>query len=116
MVEKLDDLIEVIDRLIDDELARGPRYDNAGQPRCELCNGDWHGLGRTEGCPGAFATDGQRDAWLNTGGGRAAPGVRRCVDYLCDFQPPMCGKDACTGMLYRRPNWPAPAPRGSETS
>lgn len=69
-----------IDRLVDRQLVRGNRdcTRSVGQPFCELCGGQWHGApgdhdpdweanGRMRGCPGAFATDEQRERWLRNG-------------------------------------------------
>jgi hypothetical protein len=69
---------DVIDQLVEEQLARGNRdcTTSVGQPMCDVCRGDWHGaaiddwhaLGgfRICGCPGAFATDEQRQLWQDS--------------------------------------------------
>ena len=69
-----DRLVAEIDRLVDEEFARGPCDDDVGQADCALCGGDWHGApahadtarehGRIPDCPGAFASGAQREQWL----------------------------------------------------
>lgn len=63
-------VLDAIDELVEESLAR-PISDDYSLPwreRCELCGGDWHGLPDTDfGCPGAFATDEQREAFAATG-------------------------------------------------
>jgi hypothetical protein len=70
---RLDRLIDAIDQLVDEQLARGENGGNLDQDRCELCGGPWHGAptdfaaGAQDlhhpGCPGAFANDTQREQW-----------------------------------------------------
>ncbi|MGC2378815.1 MAG: hypothetical protein WA622_17025 [Mycobacterium sp.] len=91
MTDPIDRLVAEIDKLIDEELARGPRDGEVGQAICALCGGDWHGAPadadtagehrRTANCPGAFATAEQREHWLR-------PRHRR--------EPLGCGKSAWT--------------------
>ena len=73
MPDAVDLLVADIDELIDDALARG-ECDGVGQADCALCGGDWHGAPadadtarehrRIPHCPGASATDAQREQWL----------------------------------------------------
>jgi hypothetical protein len=73
VTDPIDRLVAEIDKLIDEELARGPRDGDVGQAICALCGGDWHGAPadadtacehhRTETCPGAFATAEEREHW-----------------------------------------------------
>jgi hypothetical protein len=71
---RLSRLIDAIDQLVDEQLARGETGYDLGQDRCELCGGPWHGapsqspteredLLRRPRCPGAFADDAQREQW-----------------------------------------------------
>ena len=63
MTDPIDRLVAEIDKLIDEELARGPRDGEVGQAICALCGGDWHGAPadadtagehrRTANCPGS---------------------------------------------------------------
>jgi hypothetical protein len=73
MHTRRDRLIDAIDRLVDEQLARGELGGDVDQDRCELCGGPWHGAPtdstddaedlRHPRCPGAFADDTQRDQW-----------------------------------------------------
>jgi hypothetical protein len=74
VTDPIDRLVAEIDKLVDEELARGPYDDDVGQADCALCGGDWHGAPadadtagehrRIPDCPGAFASDAQREQWL----------------------------------------------------
>lgn len=59
------DCIDAIDALVDESLERGPRddYHKPYVARCSLCGASWHGL-ETEWCPGAYATQDQKDAFI----------------------------------------------------
>lgn len=53
-----------VDRLVSHSIRQGSTddynrglHDRSGAINCELCSGPWHGLGRPEGCPGAWATE-----------------------------------------------------------
>jgi hypothetical protein len=63
-------IIDQIDALVNESLERGPTddYERDWLARCELCGADWHGLTDPDGCPGAFATPAQRDAWADKPG------------------------------------------------
>jgi len=73
MQGRLDRLIDAIDRLVDEQLARGELGGDVDQDRCELCGGPWHGAPtyitdetderHFHGCPGAFASDTQLQQW-----------------------------------------------------
>lgn len=87
--ESVNRLVAEIDRLIDEELAHGPYDDDIGQADCALCGGDWHGTqaladtarehGRIPDCPGAYATDAQREEWLALAPTRrSAPAATAC--------------------------------------
>lgn len=74
------DLLARIDELERDDITeairRGPTddYNAPYKARCELCKGAWHGLpvtsdtsgSRQRGCPGAYATDEERDTFAKT--------------------------------------------------
>ena len=74
VTDPIDRLVAKIDKLVDEELARGPCDDDVSQAACALCGGDWHGApahadtarehGRIPDCPGAFASGAQREQWL----------------------------------------------------
>jgi hypothetical protein len=115
MGQELDRLIVAIDELIDDELARGEQYGDIGQPVCELCGGDWHGgsadnestsgYGRKPRCPGAFATDAQRERWLHPPAHRELRGCGKGFDdspgELWDcFEPDGSLDDYAEGLRY----------------
>lgn len=61
-------VMDDIDELIASELDQyGVPLDDYSQDRyvkCELCHGNWHGLPR-RGCPGAYATPQQLQAWCD---------------------------------------------------
>lgn len=110
MPDQLNRLINVIDQLIDEELADGPRDGDIGQTCCQLCGGEWHGAtadpgnarehGRIPYCPGALATDAQRAEWQRQTARRPATregAIRRCHDYLCNGH---CGNDNCPVAFY----------------
>jgi hypothetical protein len=75
--DPIDRLVGEIDKLVDEELARGPCDDDVAQADCPLCGGDWHGApahadtagehGRIPDCPGAFASDAHREQWTASG-------------------------------------------------
>lgn len=57
-------VIDAIDALVDEQLQQEKSgYDhNINQTHCSLCRSQWHGLA-ADGCPGAFASDGERESW-----------------------------------------------------
>lgn len=57
-------VIDVIDQLVDEQLRQTPDdYEAPYSEVCELCGYEWHGVANGLGCPGAFATEQQLDAW-----------------------------------------------------
>lgn len=72
-------VIDAIDALIDEQLARGPRddYDRDYLARldggsvvaevCSVCLEEWHGEPNDEGCPSEFGTDEAVEAYISNG-------------------------------------------------
>lgn len=62
-----DNVIDEIDALIATELdEHGVPLDDYSvdrYPRCELCQGHWHGIPKASGCPGGHASDTEVEAW-----------------------------------------------------
>jgi hypothetical protein len=89
---RLDRVIDAINQLVDEELARGEPYGDLEQDRCELCGGPWHGAPTHfsagvedlshPGCPGAFASDTQREQWHRDHARGRGSGLGPC---------PLCG-------------------------
>lgn len=96
--EKVDKIVDDIDALVDESLRRG-LYCECGDPeectcdspsddglRCELCQCSWHGLTGdgmigVRDCPGAYATDDERQMWWAERGRQLARRWVSSVDY-----------------------------------
>ena len=60
-----DPLSDEIDELVNESI-RQNRRDNCDLPyseRCDVCEGVWHGLSKDAGCPGAFASEQEKQAY-----------------------------------------------------
>lgn len=86
-------VLDDIDALIDQQLQHGPTddYNKPWTQRCDICGWLWHGLpgdlenGGALGCPGAYATEQQREKWLQhfpAGQAIEATPYARCITVL----------------------------------
>lgn len=59
----MDEIDELINAGLDDNGVPLDDYNVDRYVECELCQAHWHGLPKASGCPGAYATPEQRDAY-----------------------------------------------------
>lgn len=90
------DILDDIDALIATELDEHgvplDDYERDRYPRCELCQGHWHGLPKASGCPGGNATDAEVEAWrAKAHKGFQEKSMARLAQYVCQID----------GVLYR---------------
>lgn len=91
-----DKIIDDIDALIATELDEHgvplDDYEADRYPRCELCQGHWHGLPKASGCPGGHASDFEIEDWrAKVHKGFQEKSMARLAQYVCQID----------GVLYR---------------
>lgn len=59
----MDEIDELIATELDDDGVPLDDYNQDRYVKCELCHHDWHGSPNKFGCPGAWATDGQKQEY-----------------------------------------------------
>jgi hypothetical protein len=90
-------VLDDIEALVNEELTHTPddyHRNNERYVKCELCQGLWHGLPAHNGCPGAYATEEQVAAWVESPtdtGEYLGPGTGEYLGHvMTEYQGVLC--------------------------